>query len=137
MCQVFFYIILSVDIYLQNFFIFVSLSCALNINLKLTTMKLIKGILVIAVMSALTFSCDQAKKESATDAIETAAEATEEAAVEAVEAVEETAEQVIDSVSAQAEKVIDSAQAMAEGVAKKCEGKCSKDGKSCDGSCKA
>ena len=43
-------------------------------------MKLIKGIFVIAVLSVLTFSCDQAKKDAtdAVDAVENAADATVE-----------------------------------------------------------
>ena len=87
-------------------------------------MKLIKGLLVIAVMSVLTLSCDQAKKETATDAVETAVEASSDAA----DATAESAEQAIDSVSADAEKALDSTKVMDDSTMIKCEGTCAKDG---------
>ena len=76
-------------------------------------MKLIKGFFVIAVLSVLTFSCDQAKKEklllNAADAVE-AVEDAADATADAVEAAAEDVEQAVDSVAADAEKAVDSAK---------------------------
>ena len=101
-------------------------------------MKLIKSLLVIAIVSMVAISCGETKKEApaegdAVEAVEEGTEAVEAAADEATEA----AEEVMDSVEVDAEKAVDSAKTMADAVEAKCEGKCSEDGKSCDGSCKA
>jgi hypothetical protein len=108
-------------------------------NSKLTTMKLIKSFLLVAIVAMVAISCGETKKE-ATEVADDAVEAVEEAADATADAVEEGAEAVeeaVDSLGADAEKAVDSAKVMADATAKKCEGKCSKDGKSCDGSCKA
>ena len=62
-------------------------------------MKLIKGLLAIALVSLIAVSCKEAKEKA-----DEATDQMEEVATE----VEETAEEVIDSVKAKAEEVIDS-----------------------------
>ena len=61
-------------------------------------MKLIKGIFAIAVISVIAFSCDQPKKEAATEVATEAVEAVDKAATEATEATTEAVEQAVDSV---------------------------------------
>ena len=103
-----------------------------SIILKKITMKLIKGLLAIAIFSLFAVSCNETKKGLEKDAQENV-EVVKHAANDAIEEADITAE----AVESDAEKVIDSAKTMAEGKTKKCEAKCTNDGKSCDGSCKA
>ena len=99
-------------------------------------MKLIKGLLAIAMISLIAVSCNETKKDVEKDNQEKVEIAKQEVNA-AAKTVEADAEKAIDSTKTEAEEAIDSTKAMAEGMSKKCEGKCSKDGKSCDGSCKA
>ena len=103
-----------------------------SIIYKKITMKLFKGLLVIAIISLFAVSCNETKKDLEKGTQENV-EIVKHAANDAVEEADKTANEVATDV----EKVIDSAKTMAEGKAKKCESKCSKDGKTCDGSCKA
>ena len=96
-------------------------------------MKLIKGLLVIALLSVIVVSCNETKKGVQKDSQENV-----EVVMDAVNETEDagrTAEVI--EIEVDAEKVIDSSNSMTESTSKKCEGKCSKEGKSCDGSCKA
>lgn len=98
---------------------------------KQITMKLMKGFLVIALLSLIVVSCNETKKGIQKDSQEN---------VEVVKDVvsgTEDAGRTAEVVEADVEKVIDSSSSMTESTTKKCEGKCSKEGKSCDGSCKA
>jgi len=100
--------------------------------LKKITMKLIKGLLVIAVLSLIIVSCNETKKDIQKDSQENV-----ELVKDAENSTEEEAGKTAEVVEVDAGKVLDSTKAMADGETKKCEGKCSEDGKSCDGSCKA
>ena len=83
-------------------------------------MKLLKGLLAIAIISIIAVSCDDTKKGAEKDL------------KQAVEKVENTTDKVVDATN----EVVESGKEMADMAMAKCEGNCSKDGKSCDGSCK-
>ena len=113
---------------LQIFFkIFRLIAPYLNFNLKLTTMKLIKSFLLVAIVAMVAVSCGDTKKEAtevagdAVEAVEDAGEATAEAVGDAADATAEAAgdaadavEEAVDTLAADAEKVVDTAKAMAK-----------------------
>ncbi len=82
-------------------------------------MKLIKGLLAIAIFSVIAVSCNDAKKGE------------ESNKKEAVETVKKSTDNTVVT-----GKASDSEMEMASSTMAKCEGNCAKDGKSCDGSCK-
>ncbi len=110
---------------LQKFFIIHLLLARsiINVTLKLTTMKLIKSLLMIAIVGMVAMSCGETKKEAtdaagdAVEAVQDAAETTADAVEEGADATADAVEEAVDSVKAGAEKLVDSAQAMVEAPA--------------------
>ena len=75
-------------------------------------MKLIKGILAIAIISVIAVSCNETKKGA-----------------------EKDLKQAVEKVEKSTDKVVESGKEIAIAMSE-CDGNCVKDGKSCDGSCK-